>query len=188
MRDSRTAGLVRAALAAALIGVSALVAVPIGPVPVTLQVLAVAVTVLLLSPRESLAALGTYVALGAIGLPVFSAGSGGVGVLLGPTGGFLVGFVVGAPLGSLVRTRLSGGPGVHRLGADTLGVAVMVAVSYMLGLVQLTMVTSMTAVEGLGVAVVPFIVPDAIKVLIALIVTRSVRRASPGVLQAGCCR
>ncbi|MHB1477377.1 MAG: biotin transporter BioY [Coriobacteriia bacterium] len=182
MRNSRTAGLVRAALVAALISASALVTVPIGPVPVTLQILAVAVTVLLLSPRESLAALVTYVGLGAIGLPVFSGGSGGFGVLLGPTGGFLLGFVLGAPLGSFVRMRLDSS---HPLAADLAGLIALVAVSYAAGLAQFVAVTGMTVAEALAVAVAPFLAPDVIKAAVAVAVARAVRRAGFGALESG---
>jgi biotin transport system substrate-specific component len=185
MRDSRTTGLVRAALAAALISASALVTVPIGPVPVTLQILAVAVTVLLLSPRESLAALATYVGLGAIGLPVFSGGSGGFGVLLGPTGGFLLGFLLGAPLGSFVRMRLADR---HPFAADLAGIIVLIAVSYAAGLAQFVAVTDMTVAAAFTVAVAPFLVPDAIKAAIAVGIARAVRRAGVGAPGSGASR
>lgn len=181
MRHSRTVGLVRAALAAALIAVSALVTVPIGPVPVTLQILAVAVTALLLPPSEAFAALLVYVGLGAIGIPVFAGWSGGVGVLLGPTGGFLLGFVIGAPLGSFVRGRLGSKSRGHELAADIAGVVVMIAVSYVLGLLRFTSVTGMAAAEGIGVAIAPFVIPDAIKAAVAIVVARAVRRAGAGI-------
>lgn len=179
MHRSRTAGLVRAALAAALLSVSALIMVPFGPVPVTLQLLALSVIILLLSPREALAAVATYVALGAIGLPVFAGGSGGFGVLVGPTGGFLLGFVLGAPLGSLARTRLHLRV-KHPLMADVIGVAVLVAVSYAVGLVRFVAVTRTGAGEAAAVAIVPFLIPDAMKAVIAVGVVRRVRRARAG--------
>lgn len=182
MRHSRTTGLVRAALAAALIAASALVTVPIGPVPVTLQVLAVAVTVLVLSPRESLAALVTYVGLGAIGLPVFSGGGGGFGVLVGPTGGFLFGFLLAAPLGSLVRMRLADR---HPLAADVAGLIALIAVSYAAGLAQFVAVTGMAVAEAFAVAVAPFLVPDAIKGAVAVAIARAVRHAGLGASELG---
>ncbi|MBN2848702.1 MAG: biotin transporter BioY [Coriobacteriia bacterium] len=182
MRRSRTAGLVRAALAASLVAISALLIVPLGPVPVTLQVLAIAAIVLLLSPSESLAALATYVGLGAIGLPVFSGGSGGIGVILGPTGGFLLGFLLGAPLGSFVRTRLSFRHGGCRLAADLLGIAVLLAVSYAAGLAWFATVTGVDAATAFTIAVAPFLFADAGKAVVAVLVARAVRRAGGGAL------
>ena len=145
--------------------------------PWWLQVLAVAVALLLLSPVETFAAMAAYVGLGAIGLPVFSGGSGGAGVLLGPTGGFLLGFIIGAPLGSLVRERLGTGSRARATMADVAGVIVMIAASYALGLVRLMDVTGMTVTEGLAVAVVPFIVPDVVKAAVAIGIAGAVRRA-----------
>lgn len=180
MQYSRTAGLVRAALAAALIAISALVTVPLGPVPVTLQILAVALTVLLLRPTEALAALLVYTGIGAIGLPVFSGGSGGVGVVLGPTGGFLLGFIVGAPLGAFTREVLRSNRRGAVLAADIAGVVVMIAVSYGFGLLRFSVVTGMTVAEALAVAIAPFVVPDAVKAAVAIAAARSVRRAGVG--------
>jgi biotin transport system substrate-specific component len=97
------------------------VPVPGTEVPMTLQLLAVLLTGLSLSPREAAAALSTYLILGAAGLPVFSLGSTG---LFGPTAGYLVGFIPAAWAVSLVR-----GPrcvAVSRLlGAGAMGVAVV---------------------------------------------------------------
>ncbi|MGB4442117.1 MAG: biotin transporter BioY, partial [Coriobacteriia bacterium] len=81
MARSRTASFLRAALAAALVAAGALISIPLGPVPVTLQVFVLAVVVLVLAPAEASIALGLYVALGAVGAPVFSGGGSGVGVL-----------------------------------------------------------------------------------------------------------
>jgi len=177
VRDSRTAAMLRAALAAALVSVGAAISIPVGPVPVTLQLLVLAVIVLLLSPGEAFAATALYVALGAIGLPVFSGASGGVGVLLGPTGGFLLGFVAGAPAGAWVRRRVrSWLPGRPML-ADVAGVTSLVAVAYGLGWARLAAVTGMGMAAAFGVAVVPFLLPDAMKVVGAIAVARATRRA-----------
>jgi biotin transport system substrate-specific component len=86
----------RAALTAtlvALIGAGAWVSVPFVPVPLTLQTLFVLLSGVLLRRWGFLPPL-CYLALGALGLPVFHNGLAGIGVLLGPTGGFVIGFVV----------------------------------------------------------------------------------------------
>ena len=70
------------------------VLMPFSGIPITLQTLMIIVIGLLLSPIEALIAVLIYVLLGAIGLPVFSGGRGGIDVILGPTGGFIVGFPV----------------------------------------------------------------------------------------------
>ena len=81
----------RIGAAVALLAVSAMVTVPLGPVPFTLQTLVLAMLPAILGGRGAVAAVGLYLLAGALGLPVFSGFSGGVGQLLGPTGGFLWG-------------------------------------------------------------------------------------------------
>ena len=82
------------ALSIAIIAVSAWVTVPFGPVPFTLQMFAVSFAILVLEPKQAIAAIAGYLVLGAIGVPLFSGMRGGIGVLLGPTGGFLWGYLI----------------------------------------------------------------------------------------------
>ena len=93
------------ALTIALMGVSAWVAIPFGPVMLTLQMFALMFALLALTPRECLAAIAGYLALGAVGLPMFSGMRGGIGMLLGPTGGYLWGYVVAAAVALAVLAR-----------------------------------------------------------------------------------
>lgn len=85
----------RCGLSCALLAVSAWVSIPLGPVPFTLQTLVLAMLPGVLAPREAVLTVATYLVLGGVGLPVFSNMMGGIGVLLGPTGGFLWGFLIG---------------------------------------------------------------------------------------------
>ena len=89
--SSRTRSVAFVGLAVAIMAVSAWVTVPLGPVPFTLQMFAITFAIVMLSPKECMAAIVLYLALGAIGLPVFSGMSGGIAKLMGPTGGFLWG-------------------------------------------------------------------------------------------------
>lgn len=96
-------------LTIAIMAVSAWVTVPLGPVPFTLQMFAIVFAVAVLKPREAIAAMAGYLILGAVGLPVFSGMRGGLGILAGPTGGFLwgsfFGVAVAAPLLHALRSR-----------------------------------------------------------------------------------
>ena len=78
---SRTRSIAFVALTVAITAVSAWVTVPLGPVPFTLQIFAVAFMVLVLQPKEAVAAITAYLVLGAVGVPVFSGMRGGIGVL-----------------------------------------------------------------------------------------------------------
>src|ERR687897_3048574 len=88
----------RSALMAAVTAVAAQIAVPLpfSPVPFTLQVLAVILSGLLLGPRYGALAQAIYLLIGAVGVPVFAQFKGGLGVLLGPTGGYLLSYPIAA--------------------------------------------------------------------------------------------
>lgn len=183
---TRTASFIRAALAAALVAAGALIAIPLGPVPVTLQVFVVAVAALVLAPAEALLALGLYMALGAIGAPVFSGGGAGIGVLAGPTGGFILGFVIAAPASALLRAGVvrripaaSASAGRTVL-ADTLALLALLGIVYTAGWAQFALVTGRAAAEAFALAVAPFMALDAAKCAVAALVARAVRSAGLG--------
>lgn len=166
-----------AALLAALLAASVLITVPIGMVPLTLQVFVVVLIALVVPPGWAALAVGTYLLAGAVGLPVFSGYRGGLGVLLGPTGGYLLGFLVGAVAGARVRERLATRTAAT-LTADIPATLVVIAAVYALGWLQLALVTGMGVVPALLAGVVPFLVPDAIKAAVAVAAAPVVRRAA----------
>jgi biotin transport system substrate-specific component len=173
--DLTTAGLFAAVLAA-----SAWISIPLGSVPVTLQVFAVLLAGLILRPVPAAAAVGVYVLIGAAGIPVFANATGGMGVLLGPTGGYIIGFAVAAPVVSLlsnVLARVS-----SRVVGDALACVAGVAVIYGIGWAQLAFVTGMNAAAAFLVGVAPFILIDAAKGAVAVGLAASVRRT--GVVRA----
>ena len=110
---SRARSIAFIGLTIAIMAVSAWVTVPIGPIPVTLQMFAITFAIVVLAPKEAIVAIMGYLLLGAVGVPVFSGMRGGVGVLAGPTGGFLWGYLFGVAAAVLflyvVRGRLGWG-------------------------------------------------------------------------------
>ena len=171
----RSRHLVVAGLLAALMASSAWIALPIGAVPITLQLFVVVLAALLLPPRWAAASMGVYLALGALGAPVFAGGRGGLGVLVGPTGGYLFGFLAGATLGAVVRcllVRLD----ARDVVADSAGALTVVVVVYLLGWAQLALVTDSSLAEAFAVGVVPFIAFDVVKAAIAVGVASALRR------------
>lgn len=172
----RTRDLTTAALVVSLLAASAWIVIPLGAVPVTLQVLLVVLAGLLLSPGWTAAAVGLYLALGTLGLPVFAGGKAGLGVLLGPTGGYLVGFLVGGTIGAALRVVLVR-RGLRAVAADSVAATVIVTVTYLLGTTQLAFNMLLGAGEALALGVVPFIGPDIAKAVVAVGVAQAVRRA-----------
>ena len=153
----------RAGVMPALLAVSAQVMLPLGPVPFTLQTLVLAMVPAVLDPATSVFTGLAYVVLGAVGLPVFAGFNGGIGALAGPTGGFLWGFVLGCAAGALAKV-LDG-----RIGAYPRALvcaAALVLVSYVCGTVQLMALMNLDLAGALAIAVIPFVVPDAVKVAV----------------------
>ena len=175
MGYSRTRTVVTASLVAALIAVSAFVSVPIGAVPITLQLMAVVLAALVLRPSGAFAATAIYLLLGAIGLPVFAGGKAGLAVLVGPTGGFLIGFVLGATLGAWVRRPVAARFGA--LAGDIAASACVLLSAYAVGMPQLAFVTGMSAAAAFAVGVLPFVVWDALKAAAAIGFAASIRKA-----------
>jgi len=166
------------ALSIAIIAVSAWITVPIGPVPFTLQMFAVTFAILVLAPKQAIGAIAGYLALGAIGVPVFSGMRGGIGVLMGPTGGFLWGYLIGVTLAvavlALFRRR-----GIDNFAVGVLCGLVFTAVAYVCGWFQYMFVANVGPMESFLVCVAPFVVVDIVKVVAATAVARTVIRALP---------
>lgn len=178
-RRSTTRDLVIAALLCALLAALAWVRIPLPftPVPLTLQVFVVCLVALLLPPAEIALAIGGYLLLGVAGVPVFSGGTGGLGVILGPTGGYLVGFLVGAFLGGAARVGMER-MGRRQISADIVAVVITLAGIYGFGWIQLATVTGMSAQAAFVAGVVPFLLGDAIKGAVAIAVARLLRRSA----------
>lgn len=176
--------LARIAVFAALIAAMALTpAIPLGPIPITLQTLAVSLTGLCLGPWRGFAAVALYVGVGAAGLPVFSGGAAGIGVLVGPTGGYLLAFPLAALVSGFVarwavRRGLSRATPFIMLGGLLLArylVILPIAVTH------LSRVLGLTWTQALAIDV-PFWVGDLIKSIVAVILAMAVHRAFPRLL------
>lgn len=159
-----------ASLLAALTAVGAYIAIPIGPVPIVLQNLFVYLTGLLLGSRWGLMGMAAYLLAGAVGLPVFAGGKGGIGHLIGPTGGYLLGFLPAVALIGMITER-NEGKFLFALAALITGTVVI----YACGVTWLSIITGMTIVKSLMVGMVPFLIGDAIKITAALFIAKSLR-------------
>lgn len=176
---SRVREMTTAALVAALIAGTAWITVRIGPVPFTLQSMFVLLAGLLLRPGWAAASMGIYLLLGAVGLPVFSGGQSGLGTLMGPTGGFLLAFPVAAAALSAVRGLSANASSftTRRAVADIEGVVLAEILVYLIGVPWLMASTGMGLGKAFAAAVVPFLLPDAAKAVMAIVVAGAVRRA-----------
>ncbi|WP_251197458.1 biotin transporter BioY [Anaerotardibacter muris] len=189
---SRSHTIVYCAAAIACMAVTAWVSVPIGPVPLSLAPLAVFFTLFALSPRNALIAICGYVLLGAIGLPVFTGFRGGLGAVFGPTGGFIMGYVIGAFLLLFLSPVLE----KHKAFASTTSVSLFgsqvkkgfllrnlvvgiffAAVYYIFGWLWLMVAGQLSAGAAFAAAVAPFVIPDLLKMLLAVFLAQAVGAA-----------
>jgi len=151
--------------AALLTALCAQIAIPLSfsPVPITGQTFAVLLTAAALGPLRGVAGQGLYVLLGLVGLPFYSEGESGVDVILGATGGYLIGFVVAAwVVGVCAQRGLDRSP-ARALAVFTLGSAVIFA----FGVPWLAVVAGLGPAEAIALGLLPFIPGGIVKALLA---------------------
>ncbi len=152
---------------AALTVVGSYLQIPLGPVPIVLANLFVLLAGLLLGSRWGAVSIALYLLLGLIGLPVFAGGAGGPAALVGPTGGYLFGYLVAAFLTGLISE--SGRSGPLR---DVLALIVGALSIYLLGIPWLKLSLGMSWSKTLAAGLLPFLVGDALKVAAAFAIVR----------------
>lgn len=160
------------ALFAAIMCIFGPMSVPIGPIPVSLTNLVIYIAIYILGTRGTTISYLVYLLLGAVGLPVFSGYSGGIGKLTGPTGGYLIGFILMILISGLALKLSNAKPIL-----TAIGMVVGTAVAYAFGTVWFMIVASYKLKEALSVCVFPFIPFDLGKIVIATILGKAVRVA-----------
>jgi len=162
--------IVLASLMAALTAVGAYIYVPIGPVPIVLSTLFAILSGLLLGSRWGLTSMALYLLVGAIGIPVFAGGKGGFAHFLGPTGGYLFGYLWASWITGFISERSRG-----RMTLDILAVVVGSLTIYAFGVPWLKMVTQLSWQKAWIAGALPFLIGDAMKASVVVILARSVR-------------
>ena len=150
----------------ALIAAGSWISIPLPPVPLTLQTLFVLLAGVVMQ-RYAVIPVGLYVLLGAANLPVFHNGTAGLGVLLGPTGGFLLGFIPAALVAGLAYEHESPKIRVAGLIAATCTI-------YLFGVVWLAWSASISLLQAVLIGVAPFIIGDAVKAAAAFAIGKRV--------------
>jgi biotin transport system substrate-specific component len=172
--NSKLKNIVLISLFTAIIAACSLITLPF-PVPFTLQTLGIFSALLVLGGRNGTVAISLYIAVGLVGIPVFSGFSAGIGHLMGATGGYVVGFLLTA-LSYWLITAIFGDKTVTKV----CGLSVGLILCYTAGVIWYTTVylrdTSLSAVtSALTIGVVPFIIPDIIKLTVAILIDRKLK-------------
>jgi biotin transport system substrate-specific component len=177
MKKVTTSEMAMCGIMAALMGIAGPLSVPIGPVPVTLTNLVIYFSLAVCGTRLTLISYIVYLLLGAAGLPVFSGFQGGFGKLAGPTGGYLVGFILMILIGGMLYERNTDRPVIG--GA---GMFLGLAAAYLFGTAWFVYQMKVGVPYALAVCVWPFIPFDIVKIALGILVGSIVRKA---VLRAG---
>ena len=161
-------------LFAAVLAVCAWISIPTGDLVITLQTFGIFLTLGLLGGRQGTLAIGVYLLLGAVGVPVFSGFRGGLGSLLGTTGGYIFGFMLTALLYWLITSRKDT-PAV-RLAAMVLGLILCYGCGSWWYMTRYLSAGDLTLGLVLLRCVVPYLIPDAIKLTLAWLLTARLKR------------
>lgn len=172
MRNERLRWLLLSAIFAGVTAVLSQLTIPLPllPVPITGQTLAVGLTATILGSRYGTLSILIYILLGAVGMPVFAEANGGLHVLIGKTGGYITGFILTAYVTGLIleKTRFTL---TNSLIANIVGMIITLA----FGTVQLKFVLDVPWADAIAWGVTPFLVVGVIKAVLASIIGIKVR-------------
>ena len=193
MRDNKIQNLTLAALVSAILCIMGPIVIPIGMVPLSFANMAIYLAIILLDKKKALISTAIYLLIGLVGIPVFSGFSAGAGKLLGPTGGYLIGYLVlswiaGSVLEAvenrtLKKTRIDDRDKERKnfavkekilkqgfaLLTGTLGL-------YLFGTLWLMYQSKLNLMTALTIGVFPFLVFDVIKILLAVSMGNSIKK------------
>lgn len=168
--DTKTMALVALMAAVTCILGPLSLTIPVSPVPISFTNLAVYFTVYVLGMKRGTISYLIYLLIGLAGIPVFSAFTGGPGKLFGPTGGYLIGFIFMALIcGFFIEKWPS------KLYLHFSGMVLGTAVCYLFGTVWLAYQANMGFYAALAAGVIPFILGDLVKIVIALLAGPAIR-------------
>jgi len=192
MRNNNIQNLTLTALMAAILCIAGPIVIPIGMVPMSFANMAIYLTIILLDKKRATISVAIYLLIGFVGLPVFAGFTGGAGKILGPTGGYLIGYlalslIAGTMIEMMYKTKdedktfASSSDKVKRMKKNinfkqiwalvigTLGL-------YAVGTIWLMLQSNLTFITALSVGVLPFIFFDIIKIIAAVALGNSIKK------------
>ncbi len=177
----KTRDITISALMAALLGISAYIYIPlaVSPVAVTMQTMVLNIIAIMLTPSAAFFAVLIYILTGAVGIPVFSGGVGGVSVLLSPTGGYILGFLLAAPamsyakgffakiFGKIIKSQKTSDITAYSVNAILVGMVII----YAMGMIYMRLLLGKAFGAAFVTMVMPFIPADLVKCVAAAMVS-----------------
>lgn len=169
---ARTIDIVMTGMFTAIICVMAQIVIPIQPIPFSLALFAIFLTGALLTPRYAFLAVFVYLLLGACGVPVFAGFRGGLAHLTGPTGGYLAAYPIMAFVTALITKYIK----KYRLLALSIGMLSALILCYLIGTLWFCFISGNSFYSALFTCVVPFVIFDVIKAVLAIAVSMVIRK------------
>lgn len=172
----KTIDIVYIGLFAALIAVCSWISIPL-TVPITLQTMAICLVAGLLGAKRGTITTVIYILLGLVGVPVFASFSSGPAALLSPSGGYIIGFIFTALIVGIVSDKAKG-----KMLPLIISMVIGILVCYVFGTAWFAVVyakqneAAATLKDILGWCVIPFLIPDAIKIVVASILTNRLKK------------
>ena len=161
---------------AALMAVFSQLSIPLPSVPLTLQVFGVVIISVILGKKLGTLSIIVFMLLGAIGLPVFAGFTGGLNIITGATGGYIIGFVFMAfIIGYFIEK--------DKKALEFIGAYLVLAVDYIFGVIQLKLLMGLTLEGALVAGLYPFIIKDLILTALGIMVAISIRIRVVGVIK-----
>ncbi|MBR2967823.1 MAG: biotin transporter BioY [Clostridia bacterium] len=169
----KTLDLARIALFVVIMAICSWISIPT-VIPFTLQTLGLFLCIGMLGGKNATFTIAVYLLMGIIGVPVFSNFTGGIGIILGAGGGYLIGFLAAAANSWLIESLLA-----KRKLVPLISMVVGLLLCYVIGTVWYTLVyvptTSLSALTAITTCVLPYLLPDTLKIALALFVCKRVR-------------
>lgn len=157
------------ALFAAFIVVAAQISIPIQPVPLNLASLAVMAAGILLGAKSSIISVAVYILIGCVGLPVFANFRGGVAIIAGPTGGYILGYLLIALITGFVCEK------TNKLVYAVLSMIFGTVICYVAGTAWFCILTGTSPYSALAVCVTPFLPADLLKIIAAATIFKKIK-------------
>lgn len=167
MNYNKAHNLVLTAMFASLTAIFSQICIPIGPIPINFALVSVLISGSLLGSKYGAISQVIYVLLGCVGLPVFSGFTGGIGILLGPTGGYILGYVLAAFISGFLIRRCESKELIKFM-----YLLLSVACCYFVGTLWFIMITNNNLYNVVLLCVIPFIPADMIKIILVVSVLR----------------
>ena len=165
----KTKKLVYCALFAALVGIASLISIPIQPIPVNMGILTVLLAGGLLGKKYGTISIIVYIFMGILGVPVFAGFRGGVSIIVGPTGGYIMGYLIIAFLTGWIYEKTK----KARYTVPVMIISILLC--YFVGTLWYCYILDSGFIPALTLCVLPFIPGDALKIVLAVLLLKKYR-------------